>query len=192
MATLTINGQIYNEASETQINALGSKIFSANDGMKEGDKITFDAKVKPMHTSGKIGDTNREWLVFPCKVKRDSNGTEFDGVISVSTLTGSAYTNVNPESGTQKNEPFNRFAVDAITGKTDGKDKISALLSALAGKSFTIRRSTFHNPKEFVPVMENGKEVLKADGSKRMTPKTSVIGDKLVILTNPRTVSQLV
>ena len=189
MTTLTINGQVYNEASETQINALGSKIFSANDGMKEGDKITFDAKVKPMHTSD---SSNREWLVFPCKVKRDSNGTEFDGVISVSTLTGSAYTTVNPESGTQKNEPFNRFAIDAITGKTEGKDKISALLSAIAGKSFTIRRSTFHNPKEFVPLMENGKEVLKADGSKRMTPKTSIIGDKLVILTNPRTVSQLV
>lgn len=190
MTTLTINGQVYNEANESQINALGSKIFSASDGMKEGDKITFDAKVKAMHTSGKIGDINREWLVFPCKVNR--NGIEFDGVISVSTLTGSAYTSVNPESGTQKNEPFNRFAVDAITGKTEGKDKISALVNSIAGKSFTIRRATFHNPKEFVPVMENDKEVLKADGSKRMTPKTSVIGDKLVILTNPRTVSQLI
>ena len=190
METLTINGQVYSEANETQVNTLGSKIFSPNDGMKEGDKITFGAKVKAMHTSGKIGDTNREWLVFPCKVNR--NGIESDGVISVSTLTGSAYTVVNPESGTQKNEPFNRFAVDAIMGKTEGKDKISALILAIAGKTFTVRRTTFHNPKEFVPVMENNKEVLKADGSKRMQPKTSIVGDKLVILTNPRTVSQLV
>lgn len=190
MATLTINGKTYNEATSAQIDTLGSKIFSANDGMKEGDKITFDAEVKPLHTNGIIAGVNREWLVFPCDIQR--GGTKLQGVISVSTLTGSAYANVNPESGTQKNEPFNRFAIDAISGKTTGEEKINALVSVLAGKSFTIRRTTFHNPKEFVPVMENGKEVLKDDGSKRMTPKTLVIGDKLVIFTNPRTVSQLV
>lgn len=184
--TLTIGNQVYTEANQNEKDNLGNKIFTAGDGMKEGDKVTFAPDVKVFRTSGKMPDgVIREWLAIPCSVER--NGKKIESVVSISTLTGSAYTVPNPESGTQKNVPFNKFIQDVLTGLNKGSEKVDAILNELKGKSFSIRRTDFHNPKEWVDTTEK-----KEDGTFRKTPKLSMIGDKMVILTNSRTVSQLI
>ena len=183
--TLTINGQTYTEATEADVKNLGGKIFTVGDGMKEGDKLTFDVNVNVFKTSGTIAGVNREWLAIPCEVERA--GKKINSVISISVLTGSGFAVPNPESGTQKNIPFNKFIQDALTGKNEGKEKIDAILTTLKGKSFTVRRVDFHNPKEWIETTEK-----KENGDFRKTPKLTTIGDKMVILTNSRTVSQLV
>ena len=194
MSTLTINGQVYTKATAEQIKTFTDKLFVPSDGMKEGDKITFTDNLEMFNTSGKMPSGEvQNWNVFPCEILR--NGEKLQGVISTSTLLNSGFVTANPENGTQKNVPFNTFAVDAITGKKK-EEIVNILINLLKGKTFTIRRATFHQPTDWVDkkVLKNGELVvdLKENGKPRKTPFVKEIGGIEKIPTSPKTVSQLV